>query len=485
MSLVTILWSMGAAVSLTVAVIYGATWTLDRRLTSHLVFCILAIASALAARCELGLMHSATAAEFGDWIRWYEVPAFAEVIATPLFVRSYLGTGRVWALWVLLFMRVIQLAANFVLHPNVWFSAIDNLHHVQFLGEQVAILGDAMPRLWMWWERVSLFLVIWFVIDAGVSAWRNGDFELRHKAVVVLAGLLGPVLISIVLPQLALAGGVNIPYLDTPSFLITLVVMALELSREMVRSGRRKLELAELRGTLEQVGRVSIMGQLSSALAHELNQPLGAILRNTDVAELDLQSEKPDLEELRSIVADSGKAVRRAKDIIDRMHALIKRHEVDMLPLAIDDLVRDVLSLVRVEAASNEVLLIFAPVPGLPPVLCDRIHISQVLLNLIVNAIDALQACPVGERQVIIQARADTAHVEIAVCDSGPGIPAANLGRIFEPLYSTKSGGLGMGLAICRTIIDAHGGRLWVEHSPGATGATFRFALRRAQEAAH
>jgi signal transduction histidine kinase len=110
------------------------------------------------------------------------------------------------------------------------------------------------------------------------------------------------------------------------------------------------------------------------------------------------------------------------------------------------------------------------------------VHISQVLLNLIVNAMDAVVACPVGERRVVVQARADAAHVEMAVCDSGPGIPAADIGRIFEPLFSTKSSGLGMGLAICRTIINAHGGRLWVEQNPPAVGATFRFALPRARE---
>lgn len=485
MSLVTVVWSMGAAASLTLAVIYGATWVLDRRLVSHLLFGILAIATAMAARCELGTMHSATPAEYGEWLRWYAVPLFGELIAATLFVRSYLGTGRTWALWLLLTMRVIHLVANFVLHPNVLFSEIDNLRHVQFLGEQVSILGDATPRPWVWFGRASLLLAFWFVIDAGATAWRRGDSELRRKAVVVLAGLVAPGLISTVLGQLTFFGGLSIPYFDTPTFLVTLTVMALELSRDMVRSGRTNLELAELRGTMAQVGRVSIMGQLSSALVHELNQPLGAILRNTDVAELDLQSGKPDLDEMRSIVADTGKAVRRAKEIIDRMRALIKRREVDMRPLAIDDLVRDVMSLARTEAASKDVLLSFAPVPGLPAVSGDRVHISQVLLNLIVNAMDAVQACPVGERRVVIQARADAAHVEMAVCDSGPGIPAADLGRIFEPLFSTKSGGLGMGLAICRTIIDAHGGRLWVEHNPRASGTTFRFVLPRASEPGH
>jgi signal transduction histidine kinase len=485
MGLVTILWSMGGAAALTLAVIYGATWVLERRLVAHVLYGILAIATALEARFELGLMHSATAVEYGHWLRWYAVPIFVGILSSTLFIRSYLGTGRLWALWVLLGMRVTLLVANLVLEPNALFYEIDSLRHMQFLGETVSLLGHATLRPWLWFGRASLLLAFWFAIDAATAAWRTGDSELRRKAVVVLAGLVGPSLISLVLTQLTVVGVFVIPYLQTPASLITLAVMALELSREMVGSGRTKLELAELRATLAQVGRVSIMGQLSSALAHELNQPLGAILRNTDVAELDLQSEKPDLEELRSIVADTGKAVRRAKEIIDRMHALIKRREVHMRPLAIDDLMRDVMSLARAEAASKQVVLSFVPVPGLPPVSGDRVHISQVLLNLIVNAMDAVQVCPVGERRVIIQARAEPAHVEMAVCDSGPGVAAADLGRIFEPLFSTKSGGLGMGLAICRTIIDAHGGRLWVEHNPRASGATFRFVLPRTREPAY
>jgi signal transduction histidine kinase len=486
MGLVTILWSMGAAVALTLALIYGATWVRERRLFAYLFYGILAIASAMDAGFELGLMHSATPAEYGEWLRWYAVPVFVGMMAAVLFVRSYLGTGRLWALWVLLSMRAIQLVANFILHPNVVFSRIDNLRHMQFLGEQVSLLGHAAVRPWLWLGRASLLLAFWFTFDAAATAWRTGDSELRRKALVIIAGLLGPSLISWALSQLTLVGVLILPYLQTPAFLVTLIVMALELSREMVASGRTKLELAELRGTLAQVGRVSIMGQLSSALAHELNQPLGAILRNTDVAELDLRSNKPDLEELRSIVADTGQAVRRAKEIIDRMHALIKRREVDMRPLAIDDLVRDVMSLARAEAASKQVLLSFVAVPGLPPVAGDRVHISQVLLNLIANAMDAVQVCPVGERRVVIQARVDSAHVEVAVCDSGPGIPAGDVGRIFEPLFSTKSDGLGMGLAICRTIIDAHGGRLWVEHNnPRASGATFRFLLPRTREPAY
>ena len=481
MSLITILWSMGAAVALTLAAVYGATWVLERRLVANLFFCIFAVATALCARCELGMMHSATPAEFGDWVRWYHAPVFFIFLSLGLFVRFYLGAGRAWLLWTIMSMRGIFLVVNFTVSPNAFFLAISDLRHVDFLGEWVTVLGDAVVRPWIWLARTSLVLALVYVLDAAVTAWRRGDRDSRRKAVVVLVAVLGPSLISILFTQLAIAGWLSIPYLDTPASLITLTLMAFELSRDTMMSFRARLELAELRANLLQVGRVSLMGQLASAIAHELSQPLGAILRNTDVAELDLQAARPDLEELRSIVADSGKAVRRAKEIIDRMRILIQRRSVEMRPLAVDDLVRDVMSLCQAEAASKQVVVSCAMEDALPAVSGDRVHISQVLLNLIVNAIEAVQAHPVDDRLVVIEARPEPGHVEVSVRDTGPGVPSADIERVFEPLFTTKSTGLGMGLAICRTIVEAHGGRLWAEPRARGDGATFRFVLPRAK----
>ena len=481
MSLVTILWSMGAASALTLAAVYGATWALERRLVPNLYLCVAAVATAAMARCELGMMHAASPAAFGEWMHWYYVPVFFQFVPLLLFVRSYLGFGRVWLLWTIVALRVVLLVVNLFLWPTAFFREISNLDHVRFLGEDVSVVGHAVERPWIWCARASLVLTLLFVVDAVVQKWRQGDVEARRKAAIVFAAVVLPAVASIALTQLVLFG-VSIPYLDTPAFLVTLVVMAFELSRDVIVSNRSQLELAELRGNLAQVGRVSVIGQLGTALAHELNQPLGAILRNTDVAEMDLQTDKPDLEELRSIVADSGKAVRHAIELIERMRALIKRRSVEMQPVAVDDLVKDVISLARAEAASRQVLLSYANEPGLPAVSGDRVHLSQVLLNLIVNGMEAVQACPIGDRRVIIEARDSVGQIEITVRDSGPGIPAADIDRIFEPLFSTKSGGLGMGLAICRTIVEAHGGRLWAEDRARWSGATFRFVLRKANE---
>ena len=226
-----------------------------------------------------------------------------------------------------------------------------------------------------------------------------------------------------------------------------------------------------------------MMGQLASSLAHEINQPLAAILLNAEAAERFLQHASPDLDEVRAILADIRKADERAATVIDRMRGLLKRHTVDTRRLDVGALVGDVAALVRVDAATRQVKL-EVDVPGdLPPVRGDRVHLQQVLLNLILNGMDALDGASPENRRVSVTARLDGAQVvEIAVGDAGPGIPADTLAQIFDPFFTTKPDGMGMGLAISRTIIEAHGGRLWAENKDGG-GAAFRFTLPIAEEA--
>jgi signal transduction histidine kinase len=247
------------------------------------------------------------------------------------------------------------------------------------------------------------------------------------------------------------------------------------------RQRRAEQEAARLRGELAHAGRVSVMGQLASSLAHELAQPLGAMLRNAEAAELYLESESPDLAELRAIVSDIKSDDERARDVIERMRGFLRRHELVRVPIDPAELVEGVLGLVRPDARRRDVRVELTVDRDLPPVAGDPVHLQQVLLNLFVNALDAMEAVPAETRVLEVRLRAaDDGGLEIAVRDTGPGIPAAAMPRLFEPFFTTKAQGMGLGLAICRTLVEAHGGSLRAA-SGGGRGAVFVVHLPEAE----
>jgi len=236
--------------------------------------------------------------------------------------------------------------------------------------------------------------------------------------------------------------------------------------------------VAQLRGELAQLGRVGILGQLASGLAHELAQPLTAALGNAEAAQIHLRKDSPDVMELRAIVADIHQDTQRAADVIDRMRSLIRGQIVEKQSVNIDEVFRDVFRLLHSEAIARGVVLSSKVDDGAPCALGDRVQISQVLLNLLMNAMDALQSCAAGARRVLVEAQsAPGGELEVAVTDSGPGIPNDQIEEIFSPLFTTKPNSLGLGLALSRTIVDAHGGRMWAENGGVGKGAVLRMIL--------
>lgn len=232
---------------------------------------------------------------------------------------------------------------------------------------------------------------------------------------------------------------------------------------------------------LAHISRVAVLGELTASIAHELNQPLGAILRNAETAEILLRHDQPDLEELRAIVGDICKDDLRAGQVIERLRSLLKRRDLNPVPLDVAELIAESLALVQSDAKAHRVDLRAEVPAGLPAVLGDRVHLQQVLLNLMVNAIDAVEDRADARREVVVGADLDNATLRVSVSDNGTGIDAANLARLFDSFFSSKPNGLGMGLSISRTIIEAHGGRIWAENNAGA-GATFHFTLPTAAD---
>ena len=218
--------------------------------------------------------------------------------------------------------------------------------------------------------------------------------------------------------------------------------------------------------------RVSLLGQLSASIAHQLNQPLASILGNAEAAQKMLEREPVDLPELREICADIVTEDHRAAQVIRRLGVLFKRGEPLFEPLDVNDLVRDTIEFTRSMLTSRHVTLRTQLAPALPPIAGDRVQLQQLLLNLIVNAADAMDGLTEAGRVLTISTALRAGAVSLCVADRGPGVAAEALGKLFEPFWSTKAGGMGMGLAICRSIAEAHRGSLTVTNAPEG-GAVF------------
>lgn len=235
-------------------------------------------------------------------------------------------------------------------------------------------------------------------------------------------------------------------------------------------------EAQDLRRELSHSARVSLLGQFTASLAHELGQPLGAIRRNADAAELFLKNTPPDLEEIRAILSDVHKDCERAAMVIDRLRTMLRRREIEIQPLVWSELVHEAVSIVRSDAQARGIMLEIETPLGLPRLMGDRVHVQQVLINLIANAMDAIDEDSMGDRRVTVSAHTENGNLECAVSDTGPGIPPHRLQAIFDPFVTTKPNGMGMGLPICQTIVETLGGRLWAENQ-ARHGAIFRFSL--------
>ncbi|WP_442895108.1 sensor histidine kinase [Bradyrhizobium sp. AZCC 2230] len=248
------------------------------------------------------------------------------------------------------------------------------------------------------------------------------------------------------------------------------------LLHERQRRRAAEVEARQRFAELAHANRYAAVGELTTSIAHELNQPLGAILTNTETAELMLNASSPDIDEVRQILADIRRDDHRASEVIRRLRSVLKKRPFEIEEVELNDTVREAIGLVRAVADGRSIMLTYVPAFAYLHVKGDPVQLQQVVLNVIINAMDAVSDADTKKREVSVSTLRAGNQAEIKVADTGPGIAAGDLANVFNPFFTTKPQGMGMGLAIAKTIVEAHHGTIAAENQPSG-GALFTIRL--------
>ena len=475
---------MAAAASFTLALLHFRVWLARRDERAILYFSVSAIATAAVSLMEYRVSHSETTAQYTAYVRWTFIPLWFQLVFLIWFVWVFFGTGRKWLALSSVGLWTLTVIINFWPgQGNLVYKTMTGLRAVEFGGENF-VVAEGVENPWNAVNYLGTLLMLVFVLDASIALWRRGG---RRRAVVVGGGIVFFFVVAAGHCGLIESGHLEMPYMIGFSYLAIVIAMSSELTRDLLHAAEvsRQLQQSEVkaaqhRAELAHLTRVTTLSELAASLAHELNQPLTAILSNANAAQRFLNADPVDMDEVRDILKDIAEEDERASEIISRMRAMMKKGEAEMKPRDLNAKIREVLVLLHGDLVARNISLSFELSPRLPLVNGDRVQLEQVLLNLILNGCDAMSVNAPGERRLIIQTGREGGLVRVSVVDRGVGLAPELLEQIFEPFYSTKPNGLGLGLPICRSIITAHGGRLWAENNSDC-GATFHFTLEVAK----
>jgi C4-dicarboxylate-specific signal transduction histidine kinase len=257
-----------------------------------------------------------------------------------------------------------------------------------------------------------------------------------------------------------------------------------QLLAEIAERKRAEDAYYEAQAELARVTRMSAMGALAASISHEVNQPLAAVVTNADACMMWLSAEPPNLEEVRTAVDCIAREGTRASDVVRHIRAMFTKAAPERTRVQLNELIREVGALMQAQVSRNQVVLQSELATGLPAAMGDRVQLQQVIVNLVLNGIEAMSSVDDRPRRLVIRSdMQDSDQVLVAIRDSGIGIDPKNDKRIFDAFFTTKARGMGMGLSICHSIIEAHGGRLWASANSDH-GATFQFTLPVGQETA-
>ena len=473
MSWLTVAWSVSATACAMLGLLHALIWVKQRPGKVYLVSSLMAFAAAANAMAELGLMHIFSVERYVSMLKFENLAVAVMLISMVWFVDLHLKTARRWLTITITVIWIIALIVNFQSPASLVFAEISELKRLTtFWGENFTIgLGANNP-----WKSLadaaSIFITI-HAIDASIKAWRTGH---RDHALLVGGSIAFFIVAAGIHTPLVDAGIVATPYMVSFAFLAIVLALSYDLVNEVVKVPRFTRELEETRREMDRIVRANILGELSSSLAHELNQPLAAILSNAQAAQRLVANDFPKAEALREILEDIVRDDKRAGEVIRRLRRMLSRGEVQRERFSINTALNESIKLMRSELEASKFDLHVTQDKTLPMVDASRVEIQQVIMNLMLNAMRAMDRLPFDKREINLQTGLANGAVRFTIEDAGPGVTADNIDSIFEPFYSTGSGGLGMGLAICRRIIENYGGRIQAENLEHG-GARFWFTL--------
>jgi signal transduction histidine kinase len=481
-SYLTLAWALCAGACAVIALAQFLLWLQGRGNPENLLAAVMSLAAAAVAIVELALMKSTGIAPYGALLQWENLAVFVLLVALVWYVRIRLNTPRIWLPVAITVLWTAALIANFASPYSVVFTQIDTLRtHQTYWGEPfLTAAGSANP--WVILTHAATLLIIAYVVDATVRAWRAGR---RSRAAAVGGSIVVFMLAGGIQAPLVDNGLLQLPYMISFFYLAIVFALAYELAvsaRAAAAMQRQRaealLEARNAREQMERIARASVLGELSAGIAHELTQPLAAILANTQAAQRLFASGAADPGEISEILADVVRDDKRAAEVIHRLRELLRSGERGHEKVDLAGLVAESVGLLRGELQAHGIAVRTRLGDTRAIVDGDRVALQQVVLNLLTNAMRALRTVAGPQRALDIALESDDGRVRLLVADRGGGIAPEDLPHLFEPYYSSQRTSLGMGLAICRRIVESHGGRIEAANRPGG-GAELRVSLPR------
>lgn len=467
------IWIMIATACGMLGLIQCFLWWHSRREAVYPLATMMAFSAVAVTILEMSLSSSPDVSKHQGLLEWLNL-AIAMVLVPMIWsVQTYLPTGRRWMAILITALWAIGMAINFLFPGNLTFSEVLAVErNLTFWGEEYFVSRGRVND-WKWLVDITVLLIPLYVLDA---AWRARRTRRAKEAWVIAGGIVLFVIIAGSQAILADAGLYSSPYVVSLAFLIVVVAMTWTLARDAVRTKVMDGKVAEARRETERLMRANLMGEVAAALAHEINQPLAAILGNAQAAEKFLDRPDPDLGEIRAIMADIVRDDKRARDIIANLRRMLRGDNVPDQRVNLESAVLEVVDFLEDEFKQHDISVCVDLMSRVPEVCGGRVAIEQIIMNLLLNAGRAVREAGALRREIHVELGGERGGAEIVVRDYGPGIDAEIQTRLFEPFVTTTDGSLGMGLVVCRRIVESQGGRITAENAEDG-GARFRIWL--------